>query len=92
MLLLITRRHFYLMNLKQVATPTSALPARPERPIKYVWPVTAPDGSVGYDRPLENYFDTSMAPRLLPSKPPARVRTHLPSSGLTVTRFPIIAS
>ncbi|KAG8212937.1 hypothetical protein J3R82DRAFT_11295 [Butyriboletus roseoflavus] len=61
------------MNLPQVATPTSVLPGRPERPINYVWPVTAPDGSVGYDHPLENYFDASMAPRLLSSKPPTRL-------------------
>ncbi|KAG8212931.1 hypothetical protein J3R82DRAFT_11289 [Butyriboletus roseoflavus] len=55
------------MNLPQVATPTSVLPGRSERP------VTAPDGSVGYDHPLENYFDASMAPRLLSSKPPTRL-------------------
>lgn len=69
------------MNLPQVATPTSVLPGRPEPPINYASPVTAPDGSVAYDRPLENYFDASMAPRLLPPKPPARVRTLSPSEG-----------
>ena len=69
------------MNPKQVTTPTSALPTRPNRPIKYVFPVSAPDGAVGYDHPLENYFDPSMASRLLPSKPPSRVRVLLPLPG-----------
>ena len=45
------------MNLKQVSTPTSALLlGRSERPIRHDWPTAAPDGSVGYDRPLENFL------------------------------------
>ncbi|KAG6369338.1 hypothetical protein JVT61DRAFT_15017 [Boletus reticuloceps] len=61
------------MILKQLTSPTSALPSRPERPFKYVWPVTTQDGSVGYDRPLENYFDPSMAQRILPAVPSGRL-------------------
>lgn len=74
------------MFQKQATTPASALPPRPQRPFVHVWPVIAPDGSVGYDRPLENYFDPSMAQRLLPSQPSSRVRRHLSLSGLTITR------
>ncbi|KAH7884797.1 hypothetical protein F5I97DRAFT_1929627 [Phlebopus sp. FC_14] len=46
---------------------------RPERSVEYVCPVTGPDGSVGYDRPLENYFDTSFADQLLPSRRPGNL-------------------
>jgi hypothetical protein len=57
----------------KVATPTSALPARPERPVKYACPTNAPDGTIGYDRPLENYLDVSKAGQLMPSKPTNKV-------------------
>ncbi|KAF9223311.1 hypothetical protein BS17DRAFT_133625 [Gyrodon lividus] len=61
------------MTRSKVATHTSALPARPERPVKYTCPVNAPDGSIGYDRPLENYFDTSKVTQLMAPKPPNKL-------------------
>ncbi|KIJ62867.1 hypothetical protein HYDPIDRAFT_188792 [Hydnomerulius pinastri MD-312] len=56
-----------------IATSTAALPSKPERPVKYACPVTTPDGSIGYDRPLENYFDTSKATHLAPPNLPANL-------------------
>lgn len=61
---------------KHRTTSSTALLGRPERPFEYANSVRLPDGSVGYDRPLENYFDASMASHLLPSHPSSKVRSH----------------
>ena len=54
--------------------------ALPPSPVEFVRPVTAPDGSTGYDRPLNNYFDFDMGDRLLPAQQPGKVSFHLPIS------------
>lgn len=51
-----------------IPLPNDMRLALPPSPVDYVRPVTAPDGSTGYDRPLANYFDFDMGNRLLPAQ------------------------
>ncbi|KAL4062874.1 hypothetical protein V8B97DRAFT_1632905 [Scleroderma yunnanense] len=41
--------------------------AMPSSPVEYVRPVIALDGSTGYDRPLDNYFDFAKVNGILPT-------------------------
>jgi len=56
-----------------IPLPINMRLALPPSPVDYVRPVTAPDGSTGYDHPLDNYFDFDMANRLLPTQQSGKV-------------------
>ncbi|KAG6337100.1 hypothetical protein ID866_1974 [Astraeus odoratus] len=52
---------------------TTMMLAMPPSPVEFVCPVTAPDGSISYDRPLDNFFDLAMADKLLSAQAPAKL-------------------